>query len=251
MRASVREIRHVLPQRMVIERQGEVFTRPRYSFEQRIEAQTAPMPSFDYTYPLPEFYTWDGSGEEEHYAEVLVRTRFSRNVCGVSALDVRMRQWVRKGHVWREITVNGEEHTEEIWYREEWRGHELHKDLWIEWDRGEREEIHITEADGLRIRYFFRRAKQDMREPPGYFWYREARASLSEAGRLLRLALVPEAPGLSERGWGQDMGYRKWPSDVWIKYWYDGKRLWTMKEFIRGGTVERHVTVETKKLKLP
>lgn len=251
MRANIREIRRVLPQRIVIERRGDVSARPRYSFEQRIEAQTVPMPNFDYTYPLPEFYTWDSSGEEEKYSEMRVRTRFSGEVCGVIELDVFLKQWVKRGHVWRELTINGEEHTEEIWYKEEWRGHELHKDFWIEWDRGEREEVHITEMDGLRIRYFFRKAKQDMHEPPGYFWYREAQFSLCEAGKLFRLSLIPEAPELSGRGWGQDLGYHKWPSDVWLKYWYDGKRLWTIKEFVKGETVERKVVVETKRLKIP
>ena len=251
MRANIQEVRRVLPQKITIERRGEVSTRPRYSFEQRIELQTVPAPNFDCTYPLPEFYTWDNSKEEEQYAEIHIRTLFSREVCGVNVLEVDAKQWIKRGHIWREITINGELFTEEIWYKEGWHGHELHKDIWIEWNRNDREEVHVTEMDGLRIRYFFRKAKEDMNEPPGYFWYREARAQLSEAGKLWRLALVPEAQSLSERGWGQDLGYHKWPSDVWLKYWYDGKRLWTIKEFIRGNTIERHITVETKRLKLP
>ncbi len=249
MRARVRETR-VFDGKLVIQRVGEVSARPRYTFKQEIHVDSVPSPSFEWTHPIPELFTWDGSEEREHSGDFYARTTFSRPVLDVDEIVIEGRQWVKRGHVWREMKINGDTFTQELWYKEEWRGHELRKDMWAEWNRSAREEIHILEHDGLRITYFFRRAKKDVGEPPGFFWYREAQVSLSPAGRLWRLALLPERTYEPERGVDQDFGYKRWPSDFWIKYWYDGKHLWTIRERIEGKRVEREIVVEPRRLKL-
>lgn len=210
---------------------------------------------------IPEYYTWDHSREEETVQNITVETILSRTFNEFpEEIKIEVKQWARKGHVWREMSINGKSATQEIWYKEHWDHGTLYKDIWIEWNRGEaKEEIHIQETDGLRERYFFKRAKQII-GPPGFFWHKGAVASLSNhwAARLWRFALVPELFKIQDGVdvIGQDFGYDKWPSNLWLKMVYDRKSniLWQTIETVenKDSTTEIRAEqiVEEKKLKI-
>ena len=210
---------------------------------------------------IPEYYTWDHGGEKEAVQDITVETHLSKPFKEFpDRIKIHVKQWAKRGHVWREMEINGESATQEIWYREQWDHGTLHKDMWIEWNRGEaKEEVHVQEADGLRERYFFRAAKNTI-GPPGFFWYKGAVGSLSDHGaaKIWRFALAPELfkMGSVVDAVGQDFSYDKWPSNLWLKMAYDRKAniFWQSRESIEDKEslteIRAEQQIEEKKLKI-
>ncbi len=261
MRAEVKYIQRIYPNRVEVIAEGNVSTRPRFSYTQKIVMEGRKCPEFAFKHPVPEYYSWDHGENEENVQDIYVETVLSRPVGDFpEEIRIHARQWSRKRHVWREMDVNGTEFNEEIWYQERWDHGILYKDIWIQWNRGEaKEEVHVEESDGLRERYFFKRAKQII-GPPGFFWYKGAEAQLSEhlAARIWRFALAPE---LFKRGdkvdvVGQDFGYDRWPSNLWLKIAYDRVSgiYWQAKETIENREdhteISGEIRIEEKKIKI-
>ncbi len=261
MRASIKYVTRIFQNRVEVISEGTVSTRPRFSYSQKIVMNGRNCPEFAFRHPIPEYYTWDHSGGEEKTQEIHVETILSRPFNDFpEEIRIHVKQWAKKGHVWREMDINGRPATEEIWYKERWDHGTLYKDMWIEWNRGEaREEIHAEESDGLRERYFFRRAKQII-GPPGFFWYKGAKGALSEnwAARIWRFALSPELFRIDGTidAVGQDFGYDRWPSNLWLKIVYDRSSgiYWQAKEEIENredhAEIRGELVVEQKSLKI-
>ncbi len=261
MRANGNYIVRIFQNRVEMVSEVTVSTRPRFSYSQKIIMDGRTCPEFAFHHPIPEYYTWDHSKDAETTQEIYVETVLSREFQGFpEEIRIHAKQWARKGHIWREMDVNGRAATQEIWYNENWDHGTLYKNIWIEWNRGEaREEVHVEEADGLRERYFFRRAKQII-GPPGFFWYKAAKARLSEhwAARLWRFALAPELFRIESEmnAVGQDFGYDKWPSNLWLKMVYERRSgtYWETKEKVENKDdhveIRGELTVEQKTLKI-
>jgi len=261
MRATVATTTRILQDRIEITAEGCVSTRPRFTYRQRIAVDGRACPEFSFHHPVPEYYTWDHSRNEEKYQEITVETVLSRPFKEFpEKIEIYVKQWTKKGHIWREMEVNGESATQEIWYEERWDHGTLYKDLWIQWNRGEaKEEVHVQEADGLRERHFFKVAKRVM-GPPGFFWFKAATGSLSDHKTAVawRFALAPEHFKLRENIdlVGQDFGYEKWPSNLWLKMAYDRKAgvFWQSKEVVENKEslteIRAEQKVEEKKLKI-
>ncbi|MDN5358433.1 MAG: hypothetical protein PWP76_276 [Candidatus Diapherotrites archaeon] len=261
MRATTHYVTKIFQNRVEILAEGTVSTRPRFSYNQKIVLEGRNCPEFAFKHPVPEYYTWDHSGEAETTQRIVVDTVISRPFNEFpEEIHIEVNQWAKKGHVWREFSINGTAATQEIWYKEDWDHGTLYKSMWIEWNRGEaREEVHVEEADGMRERYFFRRAKAIL-GPPGFFWYKGGKGNVSEhwAAKIWRFALSPELfkMGTTLSFVGQDFGYDRWPSNLWLKMVYEreGGIYWQAKETVEEkgdhAEIRGEITVEEKGLKI-
>ncbi len=187
-------------------------------FEHRIETNEPIL--FQWDYPIPYYFLWDHSKVvESEYA--------------ITVNDLSARSWIRRGHVWREW--NG--YTQEIWYKEWWEGNEHKKELWIEWDRREREHVFIREGDGVLFRELMRFVRKKY-SAPGYFWFKDAWIELSNhpLSRKLYTLFWPER---KHHIWGQEFGFGEYPPRFWVKVFTDGEKVFIMEERIEDGKIVR------------
>ncbi len=223
--------------------EGLIRTRPRAEYKLCAEFHGRQSPEWDWGYPAPFAYTWDHSATEEVRHDFRITYRATKAVADLpERIEISGTEWVRKGHVWRAYDINGERHTQEVWYRESWQSGTLYKDLWIEWDRGKAQwEVRAKEGDGVRFRKLYQKAKR-VQGPPGFFWYKEFTIMADRYVPALLWAYVQSPAArwmLSDAGdrsimtaTAQDFGYNSWPPQEWVKIVNSGRTTWIRKEKI-------------------
>ena len=244
--------RILFPDRWEYHESGEIRTRPRIAYELRAEFHGRESPEWDWGHAIPYYYTWDHAKDFEVKHDFKIEYSANKELKGIPAhVEITGTEWVKKGHVWREFSINGEFHTQEIWYKENWYAGTLYKDLWIGWDRGAaKEEIHISEGDGMKFRKLYKHAKE-LQGPPGFFWYKQSSQTLSDysVARIWRFLQSPVTLWTGETIQAQDFGYNRWPTNEWIKVASSEKLLWTKKEIIteENGTTKIIGAITAKK----
>ncbi len=201
-----------------IEAHGRPVGKGGQRFNHKIETNEPIL--FEFDHPIPYYFLWDYSTTNEVKSTIRVD-------------DLVANSWIRKGHVWREWGS----HTQEIWYKEWWEGHEHKKELWIQWDRGVNEHVFIREGDGVLFRNLMKYVRKKW-GAPGYFWFKEAWFELSDhpLSRKLFTLFWPER---EKHIWGQEFGFGEYPPKRWVKIFTDGKNIFIIEEEITGNTVVR------------
>ena len=250
MRGSSRRI--LRPDRWEYHESGEIKTKPRISYELHVKFIGRESPEWDWGHAIPYHYTWDHTKDFETKHDFRIDYNANKKLKNIpKTIEIVGTEWVKKGHVWREFTINEEPHTQEIWYKENWYAGTLYKDIWIEWDRGAaREEIHVSEGDGLRFRNLYKHAKE-LQGPPGFFWYKSATVKSSNypVAEIWRFLVSPSSKWAADTIHAQDFGYNEWPTKEWVKVARSDKLLWTKKEKIseKNGITEIHGEILAKK----